>query len=141
VQNLTHARLYVTRAATHADNWRRALTGRINYRRAFGVLLRRAVRVAAPRPAERPIARELSNQFAALGARGVRTLVICCDGDSSIDYMGAIFGRDVSHGVNIDRLHLTVFSQTDHSFTLARSQRALLRAIEQWLDQGMVAPA
>lgn len=139
VTNLTEARRYLTRSAVDRSRWKRALTGQIDYRRAVDVLYTRAVRASTPAPARSPIADELAGQFQRLAARGTRQLVVCCEGDSSIDYMSEILGRHVGEQANSPAMTMHLFERTDHSFTLAAAQRRLSAVVCEWLTAAAVA--
>jgi dienelactone hydrolase len=132
VEARTEARRYMTRAVRGADNWKRALTGKIDYRRAVRVLSRRLAPAVAPAPAVSAISARLAGDFASLAARGVRLLVVCCAGDSSEDYMTEIMGADVLRAPATPALAVEVFARTDHSFTLAASQARLADLVDAW---------
>ena len=96
VLSRTDARRYVAKAMTDSSRWRRALTGRIDYRRLGGVLATRGSGWGARR--ERgavPGGDALADEFRTLASRGVHLLVVCSEGDSSVDYMEAILGAEV----------------------------------------------
>ncbi|MCC7416395.1 MAG: alpha/beta fold hydrolase [Acidobacteria bacterium] len=129
----TQARSY-RRALFRPDSWRRALSGRIDYLRLLGLLRmrlpgrRRGAAVAS-------IGRQLAADFAALDARGVRTIVICSAGDTSVEYMSAILGRGARADVDDARLTLKMFPRSDHSLTLRSSQAALFEVLDAWAER------
>ena len=135
VVNQTEARKYVTRSLMSADSWRRALTGRIDYRRLVKVLQSRAGGMVSVPDAVTPIADRLRGEFAALTRRGVHVLVVCSDGDPSVDYMTSILGRRVDPGIHEDRFTLRLFPASDHSLTLPSSQRALFELVDAWIAE------
>jgi pimeloyl-ACP methyl ester carboxylesterase len=132
VLNRTQARKYMSTALRSRGNWRRALTGRIDYRRAWRVLSGRASGAVHEAPSVAPIAAELQAKFRALGERGTSLLTICCEGDSSIDYMSAILGFDAGQDRTNGSLRIRIFRNTDHSVTPRASQRALAELVERW---------
>jgi pimeloyl-ACP methyl ester carboxylesterase len=131
VEARVEARRYVRSAAFTAEKWSRALTGRIDYRRLFRVLRDRVFR-GSERGAVSPIAADLAEKLRMLGARGVRMLVACSEGDSSVEYMSAILGRDLAAGYASAFLAVKLFSHSDHSLTLTSSQRALFETVDDW---------
>jgi pimeloyl-ACP methyl ester carboxylesterase len=132
VLSRTEARRYVGNAMTDSSRWRRALSGRIDYRRLAGVLAARLTGWTRRTKTLSPVADELAAQFRSLASRGVRLLVVCSDGDASVDYMEAILGREAHRARHGDTLLMRVFPNTDHSLTLAASQRALFDLIDSW---------
>lgn len=141
VTNMTEARRYLTRSAADRSRWKRALTGQIDYRRAVDVLYTRAVRATTPAPPRSPISDALAQQFTLLESRGTRQLVVCCDGDSSIDYMSEILGRRLGEQPDSPAMTVHLFDRTDHSFTLAAAQRRLSDVVCGWLAPGAAADA
>jgi pimeloyl-ACP methyl ester carboxylesterase len=135
VLNRTQARRYVNTALRSRGNWRRALTGRIDYRRAWRVLFGRASGTVRGAASVAPIAADLKGKFRALAERGTSLLAICSEGDSSIDYMSAILGFDAGQERTDPSLQIRIFKQTDHSVTTAASQRALVQLVDGWTTQ------
>ncbi len=135
VLNRTQARRYVKTAMRRGGNWRRALTGQIDYRRAWRVLFGRASGSVRESGVVASIAEQLKAQFMALESRQTRLLAVCCEGDSSIDYLTAVLGYDAGHDRATPSLRIQVFKDTDHSVTLGRSQRALVELVEGWAGQ------
>ena len=64
----------------------------------------------------------------------MQTLAICCDGDSSVDYMTQILGTDVADGFTDNALEVRVYARTDHSFTLLAAQSRLSTDVRHWLQ-------
>jgi dienelactone hydrolase len=141
ITNATEARRYLTRSVADRSRWKRALTGQIDYRRAVDVLYTRAVRASTAAPPRSPISDALARQFEMLAARGTRQLVVCCEGDSSIDYMSEILGRRPDEQVSSPAMAVHLFERTDHSFTLAAAQRRLSQLVCEWLTAGRAAEA
>ena len=126
------ARRYVRRAIFSPQSWIRALTGQIDYRRAVRVLFSRVSRPSDAVSAATSVGQQLAGQFRGLAARRTRSLVICSEGDVSIDYMRTILGSDVSRGYEDEALTLKMFPRSDHSMTFGASQRALYAAVDAW---------
>jgi pimeloyl-ACP methyl ester carboxylesterase len=135
ILNRTQARRYVKTALRRGGNWRRALTGRIDYTRAWRVLFSRATGSVRDSGVVASIAGHLKTQFRALEDRQTRLLTVCCEGDSSIDYLSAILGFDAGQDRTDPSLRIRVFKDTDHSVTLDRSQRALVELVEGWAGE------
>lgn len=135
VVNQNDARRYVRRSLMSAESWRRALTGRIDYRRLVTVLQSRAGQMVSVPDTVAPIATRLRGEFVSLAQRGVEVLVVCSDGDASVDYMSAILARRVTRDIQEERFMLRLFSASDHSLTLSSSQRALLHLVESWIAE------
>lgn len=134
VLSRTDAKRYVAKAMTDSSRWRRALTGQIDYRRLGGVLATRmsgwARTTTSATPS--PVALRVADEFRTLAARGVHLLVVCSEGDSSVDYMEAILGADVARRPPAETMQMRVFPKTDHSLTLGASQRALFSLVDAW---------
>ena len=133
VVNQTDARKYVKRSLMSADSWQRALTGRIDYRRLVTVLQSRAGQMVSVPDTVAPIATRLRGEFMSLARRGVEVLVVCSDGDASVNYMSAILGRGVAQGIREERFSLRLFPAADHSLTLSSSQHALFELVDSWI--------
>jgi pimeloyl-ACP methyl ester carboxylesterase len=135
ILNRMQARRYVKTAMRRGGSWRRALTGQMDYRRAWRVLFGRASGVVGEQGPVGAIAGQLRLQFQALAARQTRLLTVCSEGDSSVDYMSEILGVDAGRETSDPSLRIRVFKATDHSVTLERSQRALVDLVDAWVGE------
>jgi hypothetical protein len=133
VQNRTQARRYWRESLLSARSWRNALTGRVDYRRLGTVLLRQATEKAsgAPPVAVASVATRVSADLAGLARRGVRTLLVCSEGDDGIEYMNVILGRDVRRRA-LSQLDVAILPGADHSLTLLDSQKRVVRTVAEW---------
>jgi pimeloyl-ACP methyl ester carboxylesterase len=120
-------------------SWRRAFTGRSDYRLAARVvseraraIFRRSERVAA-------IGNDLQTGFSGLAARGVRLLLACSAGDYAMDYLEAILGTGLRRlGPPLLQLHM--LPAGDHSLTMRVSQESFFGAVREW-SRGIDGPA
>lgn len=132
VQTISESRRYLRRALLSPGSWRRALRGRVDYRRFLRVAASRLWPSSGTRSAATSVADALAGQFGALAARRASLLVVCSEGDVSVEYMRAILGGEVNRGVETEHLVLKVFPRSDHSLTLGASQRALFDLVDRW---------
>jgi pimeloyl-ACP methyl ester carboxylesterase len=126
------ARKYVSRSFFRLDSWKRALTGRIHYRRLISVLSRQAVDAFAPPPAVATVATRVAGEFQTLLRRGVRVLLLCSEGDEGIESMNVILGRDLRRGTPDPLFEVEIMRGVDHSLTLLESQRHLVQFVRDW---------
>lgn len=132
VANRGRARKYWRRSVFSLDSWRRALTGRIDYRRLVGVLRRQAADVVAPAPVIKTVATRVAADLERLLHRGVRVLLVCSEGDEGIEYMNVILGRDVRGVPRHPAFEVEIMPGADHSLTLLDSQRRVVQSIRDW---------
>jgi pimeloyl-ACP methyl ester carboxylesterase len=123
------ARRYWRQKLLSAESWRKALTGKSQYRFLAGLMKRRASSLVTRNEAITEVAQGLAVEFSKLHARGVRLLLACSEGDLGLEYLQAILGRGFAKRGHIDAVMLP---KGDHSLTMAVSQRRFQAAIEQW---------
>ena len=134
VTDRSQARRYWSESLFSLRSWRNALTGRIDYRRLASVIWREAVGRVRPttRAAVAAVATRVSGAFARLAARGVRSLLLCSEGDDGIEYMNVILGRDVRRVESSPSFAVAVLPGADHSLTLIDSQRRVCAIVSEW---------
>jgi pimeloyl-ACP methyl ester carboxylesterase len=137
-------RHYLGRAVLSLDSWRRALTGRIQYRLLLSVLARKIRNPVGPPAEVARAARQTAADIAGLAARGVRLLWIQSERDFSRDYFDTMFGKDAGQLVASGRVRLEVIPFIDHTLTARHGQERFLEIAESWLrafEQADAAPA
>lgn len=126
-------RHYLGRAVLSLDSWRRALTGRIQYRLLLSVLVQKLRNPMGPPAEVVRAARETAGGIAGLVARGVRLLWIQSEKDFSRDYFDTMFGKEAAPLVASGRLRLEVIPFIDHTLTARHGQERFLDVVENWL--------
>src|SRR5581483_2069665 len=133
VQNRGHARKYWTQSLFSAASWRKALTGRVDYRRLLRVLWRQATAgVAAEKAA--PVAARVASDLAKMLRRRVRALLVCSEGDDGIEYMNVILEQDVRRMPAMPGLTVEILDGADHSLTICDSQRRIIEVVRRWVE-------
>lgn len=133
-----HARRYWRDKLLSAGSWRKALTGRADYRRIAGLLRDRFAVAGRRDPAVQTIADGLAADFRRLAERGVRFLLACSEGDFGMDYLTEILGPRFARLEHLEMLDLPA---GDHSLTLVESQTRFFEGVERWADALAPAPA
>ena len=123
------ARRYWRQKLLSAQSWRKALTGRSQYRVLAGVMKRSAESLVTRNETVTQVAEGLAAQFASLQTRGTRLLLACSEADVGLEYIKAILGRGFARGGNIETLMLP---RGDHSLTMAVSRRQFQIGVERW---------
>jgi pimeloyl-ACP methyl ester carboxylesterase len=123
------ARKYWRQKLLSPKSWRKALTGKSQYRLLAGVMKRRAESLVTRNEAVTQVADGLAAQFAGLQARRTRVLLACSEDDLGIEYVKEILGRGFARNGSIDTVTLP---RGDHSLTMAISRRQFQSAVEQW---------
>lgn len=123
------ARKYWRQKLLSPKSWRKALTGKSQYRLLAGVMKRRAESLVTRNEAVTQVADGLAAQFAGLHARRTRVLLACSEDDLGIEYIKEILGRGFARNGSIDTVTLP---RGDHSLTMAISRRQFQAAVEQW---------
>jgi pimeloyl-ACP methyl ester carboxylesterase len=143
VQNRGYARKYWTQSLFSPASWRKALTGRADYRRLARVLWRQAT-AAASAEHTAPVAERVAAVLNELLRRRVQTLLVCSEGDDGVEYMNVILGQDVRRMPSLPGLTVEILVGADHSFTIRESQRRIVEVVRRWvaglgLEEGRVA--
>jgi pimeloyl-ACP methyl ester carboxylesterase len=114
-----------------ARSWRRALTGRSDYRHGLALLASLWKSARRTQAAVTDFSRDLAGGFRGLADRGVRVLLACSGGDYSLDYLEVIMGPEFKR---LDRrgLHSATLPSGDHSLTMWRSQQMFLETLQSW---------
>lgn len=138
VVSKAQARRYWRQKLLSAQSWRKALTGKSQYRLLAGVMKRRAEALVTRNEVVAQVADGLAAQFAALQARGTRLLLACSEGDVGLEYLKAILGRGLTRNAGIEMLMLP---RGDHSLTMAVSRRQFQTGVERWARPLALDPA
>jgi pimeloyl-ACP methyl ester carboxylesterase len=134
VVNRGDARRYWTQSLFSAKSWWNALTGRVDYRRLAGVLWRQAAGPGRAREAVSAVVTRVGADLQKLMDRGVRTLLVCSEGDDGIEYMNVILQRDVRTMASAAHLSVEILPGADHSLTLLDSQRRVVDVVRVWVE-------
>lgn len=134
VQTRSESRKYLRRALTDRDAWKRALTGRINYKRLAGTLTDRfRQRVARSETVEK-VSRGLAGVFTSFIERGGNMLLVHSRGDVALDYLEVIIDEHRQALEGSGRFRSEIIPNADHVFDLVRNHEALLALVDAWLD-------
>ena len=127
-----YARAYWTRSLFSFDCWRRAFTGRIQYRRLL-VILALQVKNWFSRPKTvTSIADRLASELRDIGDRGVRLLFVFSKLDTALDYVNAFLDNRNKRLMRSGQFQNETVGGTDHTFTLRRNQQHLVNVLERW---------
>jgi alpha-beta hydrolase superfamily lysophospholipase len=132
VVNRGDARRYWTRSLFSMSSWWHALTGRVDYRRLINVLWRQVAGPGRAREAVSSVVTRVGADLQKLMDRGVRTLLVCSEGDDGIEYMNVILQRDVRSLASASHLNVEILAGADHSLTLLGSQRRVVDVVRVW---------
>jgi pimeloyl-ACP methyl ester carboxylesterase len=134
VLNRGRARRYFSRSFFSARSWWNAVTGRVDYKRLSSVLWEDMAmrRNRAAQSTVSSVASRVAADLLKLERRGVRTLLLCSEGDDGIEYMNVILGEDVTKMTTAPHLTVQILPGADHSLTLVDSQRRVLQSFRQW---------
>lgn len=130
----SQTRYYLRSAVLNLDSWRRALTGRIQYRRLFAALIHQIRNRLGPPEEAVSAASKTAGDIEGLVTRGVRLLWVQSERDSSRDYFETMFGKDAGHLVASGRVRLEVIPFVDHTLTARHGQERFFDVVERWLD-------
>ena len=136
VLNYSHnrkwARQYWKGSLFRPNSWRRALTGRIQYRRLLTVLAGQLKYALRLRKGVGSLAKCMDADVRSLIEKRKRLLLIHSEEDAGIYSLEVIFGRALQASMASGMLRREIIPQTDHTFTLLPSQERLIRIIEDW---------
>lgn len=134
VLNRGRARRYLSRSIFSARSWWNAITGRVDYKRLSSVLWEDMAmrRNRAAQTAVSSVASRVAADLHKLERRGVRTLLLCSEGDDGIEYMNVILGQDVTKMTTAPHLTVEILPGADHSLTLFDSQGRVMQSFRQW---------
>lgn len=134
VQNKSESKRYLKRAFTDGDAWKRALTGKVNYRKFAGVLAGRLRRRVNTSETVDRVSRGLADVFSGAVERGVNMLLVHSEGDVALDYLEVIL-KDRRKGLEqTGRFRSEIIRNADHIFDLVRNHEELLAMVERWLS-------
>ena len=143
VLNRGRTRRYLSRSIFSARSWWNAVTGRVDYKRLSSVILEDMAlrRNPTAQSAVSSVISRVASDLLKLERRGVRTLLLCSEGDDGIDYMNIILGLDVTKMTSAPHLTVEILPGADHSLTLFDSQRQVIHSFRQWAQSLDKAPA
>jgi len=138
---------YYRQSLWRLESWKKALTGRIQYRKIASLLTARA-RIVADGAVKR-VVRRLSSRFgirfgipmgddvgADLGSiadRGIDTLIVFSSGDPGIDYLDRHAGSELDRLRRRPNFHLAFIDGADHTFTALGAQTRLYEVVTEHL--------
>jgi len=141
--NTFHSTRYYVEALRRRGVWVRALRGRLDHRGIARTLVRRLAarlgdgwaRLAARlRGREAPRSEPLRSLLA-LSARGVQTLLVFSATDGGLDRIEEELGAGIRRGRGAEGLHVELIEGADHTFSSARSRRALMGVLAAFLEE------
>lgn len=116
----------------NASSWRRALTGKADYRSVLRRIGSKVAGVLGPRRKRPPEVEADEARIEGLLKRGVRLLTIYSVGDPGLDYLGEVLGGAPSEKTTAARIGLTTVPRADHTFTFPDGQQRVLQTIVDW---------
>ncbi len=134
VQNKSESKRYLKRAFTDGDAWKRALTGKVNYRKFAGVLAGRLRRRVNTSETVDKVSRGLADVFSGAVGRGVNMLLVHSQGDVALDYLDVILTDRRRELEQTGRFRSEIIRNADHIFDLVRNHEELLALVGDWLD-------
>ena len=132
------ARSYWELSLRSRDSWKRALTGRVDYRRLIRVLIEAGVRHMLPSRAVSAVKLEVGSDLRRLVERGARLLCVLAEGDPVEDYLAVVVERGIGTLESSERVRIERTSQADRGFTMLASQRRVMRLVEDWMQADRV---
>lgn len=117
-------------------NWKRALTGRIEYRALARLATHRVRDLAGVRI--RKLAsligvwrdpEDLGRDLQAISARGISTLIVYAEGDAGIEYLRGRAGGRLHRLQRTGKLVIDTIANADHTFTSRGSREKLIRRL------------
>lgn len=128
------ARWYLKRLFS-LDSWRRALTGRSQYRRLITVVLQRIRNRLSPPKEVAEASQQAASDIQNLLGRGVRLLWLQSEGDYSQNLFDTMFGDDAQALLDAGSVRVETISYTDHTLTDQYSQTRVLELVQDWLSR------
>ena len=133
VMNKGWARWYWKRSLFNFASWRKAFTGKTQYRRLAGVI-HRQIKDRITRSRKVPeVAQKLASDLHGLIERHTRILLVYSQDDHGLDYIRAILGKDLERLQANGALKNEIVLRSDHTFTLLKNQKRLFKIIENWI--------
>lgn len=128
-------------------SWRRLLSGRANpvniVRTFWGSQVRDRLRSLLFRRRQGPVASPASvppamaqarAEMDRLIARGVKVLFVHSEGGTGLEFVRATLGAHLDRAIKTGAARLDILPQSDHIFTVRRSQEQLTDAISVWVN-------
>lgn len=133
VQTSAESKKYLRRALTDRSAWKRALTGKIKYRRLASVFTSRFRQGVRKSVTVEKVSRGLAEVFLAVTARGGSMLLVHSEGDVALEYLRIIIADHKDALARTGRFRSEIIRNADHIFDLARNHDALLPMVADWL--------
>lgn len=73
-----------------------------------------------------------------LTERGVQILFIYSEGNTGLEFISTVFGKEWDNLLAADKIKLEVIPESDHLFTLLASQKCVLETIQNWAGTGLI---
>jgi dienelactone hydrolase len=141
LRNRTLARHYwrITFSSSfRAKNWRKALTGKVDYRSILLTLMGSGLsNLLGRRENGLSEVAHAADALRLLAERSVRLLHIYSEGDESLDYLSVILGREVQKRHESELLPMEIIVGANHTFTLLWSQDHLLHLVQNWVQKNL----
>jgi pimeloyl-ACP methyl ester carboxylesterase len=139
VHEATFARHYkrmTFSSSFRAKNWKKALSGNVDYRGILRNAVRAPVRLLFRlKPGSAAEFNDGSAEFQALHQRGAKLFMIHSEGDDGLDYVEVVLGDKKRQWIDRGVLRFEVVPACNHTFTLLWSQQRLLDALEGWVEE------
>lgn len=113
-------------------NWRKALTGRVDYQRLWEIVKGFRLRTLFARKSISTI--DNSKELSSLIDRGVHLLHIYSEGDEGLDYFQLIQNKRRQRGFADPPLPIEIIQGANHTFIPLWSQEQLLKIIQGWMQ-------
>ena len=133
---------YYKQSARSWASWKKALTGKIQYRAVAKLLARRARDLAETRLRRLgretglwPQAEDVGRDLRAIAERGVDTLIVFSTGDPGIDYLRQRAQRDIDRLQRRDNFRIEYIEGADHTFTAQWAQARLGEVLSAHLER------
>jgi hypothetical protein len=120
-----------------AKNWRKAVTGHVDYKGVRQALVRLPLAGLLTRQRQETAGvQQAVDELAALSKRGVRLLHVCSEGDAALDYLHVVLGKERLRQLQTGgQMEVVVMHGANHTFTLLWSQERLLQVVRQWVQE------
>lgn len=129
VRSKESARYVRHQAMWRAASWRKALTGKIDYRSVAAIACSEIAKRWVGMKHDVPGASLLKDGMQEMWSRGLAVLAVFSFGEPGLDYLRLALGSHLKSYVTARMLHVEVLHNADHLFTQLESQRALLQLL------------
>jgi pimeloyl-ACP methyl ester carboxylesterase len=140
VRQGAHARYLWKSALFNRESWKKLLSARVDFRHLAKTLARQLKSRLMPRTKPTAAAESLQQSFRALLGREARLLLVYSEGDPGLDYIDIMLGKRLQTFEAHAHFQNLLIPEADHTFTLLRSQDALIEAMRAWADAAWRRP-